>query len=302
MSDRGEYRAIHRVLLDGPDFQRLPKDERWAFVALKLNVGPSGIEVWYPAELVARLSAQTGISAGGIQHALNTLEQEGWIVREANVVWIDGQLTHEPNVKQANPKHRTMIQNHVAGLPRLRIVARFIREHLTWFTKDGLPTGTPSDGLKWAFDTEWDRVSDTVCDTLTCISGSTENKTETETELLVPSGDGTGGIRPSSEYPADFLALWALYPKRHGGNSKREAFLAWRARLRAGVPAEVLHAGVERYAAFCAADGKVGTPYVMQASTFLGPGERYLEPWDVEPAPKSDERPRQLRATEMILS
>lgn len=301
MSDRGEYRAIRRVLLDGPDFQRLSKDERWTFVALKLNLGPSGIEVWYPAELVARLSAQTGISAGGIQGALNTLEQEGWIVREANVVWISGQLAYEPNVKQANPKHRTMIQNHVAGLPRLRIVARFIRDHLMWFTNDGSPTGTPSDGLKWAFDTEWDRVSDTVCDTLDCISGSTENKTEDKTELLVPSGDGTGRGRSPSEYPADFDALWLIYPKRHGGNSKREAFLAWRARLREGVTAEVLHAGVVRYLGHCKAAGKIGSPYVMMTATFLGPGERYLEPWDAEPAPAVDASPRVLRATEMLL-
>src|SRR5690348_6459558 len=102
MSDRGEFRAIPRVLLDGPDFQRLPERARWVFVALKLNFGPSGIEVWYPAELVARLSAQTGGSPGGVQDALNTLEEEGWIEREGNVVWIVGQLEFDPHVKQAN--------------------------------------------------------------------------------------------------------------------------------------------------------------------------------------------------------
>jgi hypothetical protein len=129
----------------------------------------------------------------------------------------------------------------------------------------------------------------------------TETETEAETETDISSPRATEKVRPSSEYPADFSALWAMYPKRHGGNPKREAYLAWRARLRAGVPAEVLHAGVMRYKAFCEATEKVGGPFVMQGATFLGPGERYLEPWEVESAAVVVEAPRVLRATEMLL-
>ena len=288
MSDRGEYRAIRRVLLDGPDFQRLPERARWVFVALKLNIGPAGIEVWYPAELVARLSAQTGVSAGGIQDALNTLEAGGWIRREGNVVWIVGQLANDPHVKQSDPKHRKMLQRHIAGMPRLDIVGDFVKAHTGWFTIDGTPIGAPSEGLAWAFEgpSEGHR--------------STKNKPKDEPNSLVPSGDGTEGAS-NGEYPTAFEAVWAIYPKRSGGNSKREALMAWRARLRSGVPAEVLHAGVERYLAFCESEQKVGSRFVMMAASFFGPGEHYLEPWSNEPAKADLPAARVLAATEMIL-
>ena len=37
--------------------------------------------------------------------------------------------------------------------------------------------------------------------------------------------------------------------------------------------------GVNRYAAFCQATGKIGTEFVMMASTFFGPSQHYLEDW-----------------------
>jgi hypothetical protein len=42
-------------------------------------------------------------------------------------------------------------------------------------------------------------------------------------------------------------------------------------------------AGVKRYAAYCAAKGKVGTTYVKQAATFFGPGDHWCESWSTEP-------------------
>lgn len=274
MSDRGEYRAIRRVLLDGPDFQRLPERARWVFVALKLNFGPAGIEVWYPAELVARISAQTGTSPAGVQDALMVLEREGWVQRESNVVWIKGQLAHDPHVKRADVKHRKMIQRHVEGLPRLAIVARYTLAHRDWFTSDGSPTGDPTEALLWAIEgpSKGHR--------------STEDETEYEPEddSLGSSGDDPVVI-PAGEYPPEFAACWLIYPRRTGGNSKREAFKAWKARLRAGVTVEVLHAGVARYLAYCEREQKTGSQFVMQAQTFFGPGERYLETWESPGAP-----------------
>jgi hypothetical protein len=280
VSDRGEYRAVRRVLLDGPDYQRLPERARHVFLVLKINLGPAGIEVWYPGELVARLSAQTGISAGGVQDALNALEADGWIAREANVVWVIGQLAHDPHVKQSDVKHRKMVQRHVEGLPRLPIVARYVLAHREWFTTDGSPTGGPSQALAWAIEgpSEGHR--------------STENKPENETEdeSLGSSCDEPGridgGAAPREAYPAEFDALWSAYPKRAGNNPKRDAFKAWRARLRGGVSAEVLHAGVERYRAWCDREGKTGSEFVMQAVRFLGTGGHFLEPWN-----SADSRP-----------
>jgi hypothetical protein len=47
------------------------------------------------------------------------------------------------------------------------------------------------------------------------------------------------------------------------------------------VSAADMIAGVERYVAHCKADGKIGTPYVMQAVRFFGTSKQYAEPWPV---------------------
>lgn len=81
------------------------------------------------------------------------------------------------------------------------------------------------------------------------------------------------------EYPAEFEQAWSCYPKRAGGNSKKDAFKAWSARIKQGVTADVLSDGVKRYAAFLQATGRIGTEYVKQASSFFGPGEHYAADW-----------------------
>lgn len=97
-----------------------------------------------------------------------------------------------------------------------------------------------------------------------------------------------------------FDDAWALYPKRSGGNSKPAARKKWVARLREGVPAEVMLAGVGRYRVFCEATGKVGTPYVMQTTRFLGPDRHYDEPWEIPPPESSDDDDRLAAADSML--
>ena len=82
-----------------------------------------------------------------------------------------------------------------------------------------------------------------------------------------------------SETPSLFEEAWQAYPKRAGGNPKGKALKAWNARIREGVTADQLIAGVARYAAYSIAAGKVGTEFVMQAATFFGPDRRFAEDW-----------------------
>lgn len=105
------------------------------------------------------------------------------------------------------------------------------------------------------------------------------NRHRTINEPSITGGDGAAAD------PVDlFEEAWKAYPKRSGGNSKADARKAWAARLQAGIEPEDIVAGVHRYAAFCRADGKVGTAYVKQAATFFGPGEHWTEDWAL-PAP-----------------
>lgn len=83
-----------------------------------------------------------------------------------------------------------------------------------------------------------------------------------------------------------FDLAWASYPKRAGGNVRRDALKAWEARRKAGVDSDVMHDGTLRYAAFCLATGKVGTEYVMQGSRFYGPGQPFAEAWAIPDSAK----------------
>jgi hypothetical protein len=146
--ERGEYRSIRRVLLDGPDFQKLPAMARWVFVALKLNIGPTGIDVMYPAAAVIELAAQTGLAENEVVSALVTLEQEGWIKRELNVLWVVGHLENDPHMSAKDEKHRKSVSKHLGGLPRLDIVRAFVRANRDFFP----PSDAPSESLKWAIE------------------------------------------------------------------------------------------------------------------------------------------------------
>lgn len=88
-------------------------------------------------------------------------------------------------------------------------------------------------------------------------------------------------VRPTAD-DERFAAVWALYPRRAGGNSRAAAFRAWKARMADGVDPEAIRAGVERYAAFVRAEGNEGTKFVKLAATFFGPDEHWAEPWTTD--------------------
>lgn len=96
------------------------------------------------------------------------------------------------------------------------------------------------------------------------------------------SGSGESSGKPISkkpEYSLDFELVWTEYPKRAGGNPKATAYKHWKARIAEGTTPADLRAGVQRYAAFIRATGKLGTEYVKQAATFFGPDRHFEESW-----------------------
>jgi len=76
-------------------------------------------------------------------------------------------------------------------------------------------------------------------------------------------------------YPAAFEELWEAYPRRTPDNPKRMAYKAWLARIKEGTTPETLLACTKEYAHTMGSMGKIGTPFIMQAATFLGPNARF---------------------------
>ena len=77
-------------------------------------------------------------------------------------------------------------------------------------------------------------------------------------------------------YPPEFEAAWAAYPRRPG-NPKKPAYKAWSARRREGVLAEDLQRATECYRSHMEVERKINTEFVLQAKTFYGSSERWLE-------------------------
>lgn len=74
--------------------------------------------------------------------------------------------------------------------------------------------------------------------------------------------------------------LKAVYPKRAGSQPWKRAMKAANARMKGGATWTEILDGVRRYAEYCRVTDKIGSEYVMMASTFCGPDEHFKQPWD----------------------
>lgn len=146
--DRGHYRSIHTVIVDGPDFQALSPGAKLVWYTLKMTLGPSGIDV-VPA-LVATLVERTGADTTQVEKGLAQLEAAGWLMRERNVVWMVDGLRHDPHFQLTNQNHRTQVAKHVNGLPSLAIVDAFRAHYGLAAPPSEMPSQPTEHGLNGA--------------------------------------------------------------------------------------------------------------------------------------------------------
>jgi hypothetical protein len=108
-------------------------------------------------------------------------------------------------------------------------------------------------------------------------SRSPESRSLEKRLLVADAAHSPNGPDPQ----ATFERFWTAYPKRAGSNPKKAARQKWDARVKAGVDADGMIRGAERYAAFCNATSKTNTEYVKQAQSWLSPSfEGWVQPWD----------------------
>ena len=108
----------------------------------------------------------------------------------------------------------------------------------------------------------------------------------------IPSARPPARTRPGARPPPpDLDHLKSLYPERAGAQPWSRALRAANARIKEGATWDELLDGVSRYAVYCRETGKVGTEFVMQAATFLGPECHFRQPWRPPPT-ESEQRLR----------
>ncbi len=142
--DRGEYRSLSVVLMDGPDFRKLSKDARLTLFIAKLSLGVSGIAAM--SGLYGQMSDRTGIDYPQQRDAWQELQEGGWAYYDGMVAWLVRGLELEPNYITSNHNHRLGIQRHVASLPRTALVGSFVGRYAEWFLDS---QGAPLPQPKW---------------------------------------------------------------------------------------------------------------------------------------------------------
>jgi uncharacterized phage protein (TIGR02220 family) len=185
-SDRGMYRAIHAVLLDDLDFQKLSERARHLFHVLKVSriSNMAGIFICEEGEKLT-LARQTGIPPRGVNLGLVELERGGWILCEGPILWLRNALKYDPGLNMNNKNHQKAVLKTIQGLPGLSILAKFCNYYGL-----GIPSGIPS---RYHRDTI--EIPSPITDTDT----DTDTETETETETLLSRKRDERG--PDSEIP-----------------------------------------------------------------------------------------------------
>ena len=74
--------------------------------------------------------------------------------------------------------------------------------------------------------------------------------------------------------------FWPVFPKRQGGNSRKNAEARFRSAVKAGVDPEQIIDGARRYAEHCDATGKTGTEFVKTAEAWLN-GRFWESDWSI---------------------
>jgi hypothetical protein len=123
----------------------------------------------------------------------------------------------------------------------------------------------------------FDDASNTLATCKQLATPDTDTDTDTDISPLTP-------LKPKKAKPAipDWFAQFRdLYPERAGDQGWQRALKAANARMAEGHTPDEFIEGAMRYRAFCEATGKLGTEYVKQAASFLGPDKSFALPWSL---------------------
>lgn len=215
MTDRGEYRSIRTVIVQGPDFKRMSPNAKLVWFYIKLQLGPTGIGVFNAAKHV--LSEQTGLSPRKVESLLVELDRHPeFFRREDSVFWVVGGLKNDPGMSCKNANHVKSVVAAIAALPRLAIVSDFKKDHPDWFAGEGASTPPTTIGIAEPRDSHSDAPA---------ITEDGRRKTETEdTDRRLKTEDGEEASPPRVVLPREVFTFMARFYESTGGESERRRY------------------------------------------------------------------------------
>lgn len=260
-----DYGIVSPKFWIGGTGKRLRGDADAQLLAVYLMTSPHAHATGIYHCPILYMAHETGLSIEGASKALRRLIDESFCEYEEASEWIfvKNMATHQI-AEQLVPKDKRIpwLRKELEKVPKA-LKNRFLSEYGVAFhlVEKASPSEGPSKALR-SQDQDQDQ------DISTTASSTPKRKRV-----------------PRETDPSWLLDFKLAYPERAGDQGWRKAVKAANARLSEGHTTEEFIEGAKRYAAYCAAQGKVGTEFVKQAATFLGPDKPFLESWSL-PLPK----------------
>lgn len=259
-----DYGIVSPKFWIGDTGKRLRGDANAQVLAVYLMTSPHAHATGVYHCPVLYMAHETGLSIEGASKALRRLIEESFCEYEeaSETIFVKNMATHQI-AEQLDPKDKRIpwLKKELEKMPKA-LKTRFlcvygVAYHLV---EKPRPSEAPSKALR-SQDQDQDQDKST-----TASSTPARKRVPRETD------------------PAWLLDFKLAYPTRAGDQGWRKAVKAANARITEGHTTQEFIDGAKRYAAYCAAQGKVGTEFVKQAATFLGPDKPFLEAWTVPPA------------------
>ena len=229
-----------------------------------------------------RLAERTGLSQRRVEGHLRAADTEGWIGRSRigeGQGWRRTVYTLSvPDVRTERP-HVDIEGGDGASAPNPENV-RTERPHLEPERADVVAERADVGGTNVRTERPLTSISTSLETSTATESHESERDSRDFPTLAKLPRDGRDRI-----YPPEFEGAFAALPARHVAHSKANAYRGWHVQVQEAEEAFQLEAAADAYAEECREKDIAGSDFVMMASTFFGPGERWQPYSGIEPKP-----------------
>lgn len=268
-----DYGTIAPQFWIGTTGKRLRGDKDAQLLAAYLPTSPHASATGVYHCPVLYMAHETGLTIEEASKALRRLIEEGFCEYDeaSETVFVIKMAEHQvgETVKPADKRH-AWLKKELEKMPKA-FKTRFLAIYGVAFnlvdpSQNASPSEDPSKPLR---------------------SQEQDQDQEQDQNKIPTAAKPPRAKKAAREADPEWLAAFKReYPDRLGDQEWRRAVRAAMARIEEGHSPSEFIAGATRYREHCKAIDKIGTQYVKQAASFLGPDKHFLQPWPVS-SPKN---------------